>query len=366
MRIGILTLQGATNYGAVLQVLALREYLVRCGHEVDVIDYYTSEVYGFYDYHVFSEPVSARSVVSKSLRRRRNEREFKAFEAFRQEHLSFSARCETRDDFRTVCESYDAIICGSDQVWNPKANGGHNEEYFLGALDGSRVRKVAYAASFGSIDRAKGLEGDIARWLVDYRGISVREEEAVGFVSSLCDKPVRRVIDPSMLLNAADYERYEKPLDAPEPFILTYMLGMNDGMTKAVEEASRALGLPVVALGRKMPGGTFIKDIGPGEFLSLYRRADAVLTSSFHGTAFSLLYGKPFVTFGNGGYNSRMETLLDVVGQTKRFAAHGMDSDRLLELLSAAPEAPFSEVAAGERSNAAAFLSDALGVGTER
>lgn len=145
MRIGILTLQGATNYGAVLQVLALREYLVRCGHEVDVIDYFTPEVYGFYDYHVFSKPVSARSIVSKTLRRRRNEREFKAFEAFRQEHLSFSARCETRDDFRTVCESYDAIICGSDQVWNPKANGGHNEEYYLGALDGSRVRKVAYA-----------------------------------------------------------------------------------------------------------------------------------------------------------------------------------------------------------------------------
>lgn len=366
MRIGILTLQGATNYGAVLQVLALREHLVRCGHEVDVIDYFTPEVYGFYDYHVFSKPVSARSIVSKTLRRRRNEREFKAFEAFRQEHLSFSARCETRDDFRTVCESYDAIICGSDQVWNPKANGGHNEEYFLGTLDGSRVRKIAYAASFGNIDCAKGLESDIARWVGDYSGISVREEEAVGFVSSLCGKSVRRAIDPSMLLDATDYERYEKPLDAPEHFILTYMLGMNDGMTEAVREASKELGLPVVALGRKMPDSMFIKDIGPGEFLSLYHRADAVITSSFHGTAFSLLYGKPFVTFGNGGYNSRMETLLGVVGQMDRFADDGMNSDRLLELLSAAPETPFSEVAAGERNNAAEFLSDALDGGVER
>lgn len=366
MRIGILTLQGATNYGAVLQALALREYLVRCGHEVDVIDYFTPEVYGFYDYHVFSKPVSARSIVSKALRRRRNEREFKTFESFRREHLSFSAHCETREDFRTVCESYDAIICGSDQVWNPKANGGHNEEYFLGALDGSRVRKIAYAASFGNIDRAKGLEGNIARWLGDYSGISVREEEAVDFVSSLCGKPVQRVIDPSMLLDAIDYERYEKPFDAPERFILTYMLGINDGMTRAVGEASRALGLPVVALGRKMPDSTFIKDIGPGEFLSLYRRADAVITSSFHGTAFSLLYGKPFVTFGNGGYNSRMETLLRVVGQMDRFTVDGMNSERLLKLLSAAPEAPFSEVAASERNNAAEFLSDALDGGTKR
>lgn len=366
MRIGILTLQGATNYGAVLQVLALREHLMRCGHEVDIIDYYTPEVYGFYDYHVLSKPVSARSIVSKTLRRGRNEREFKAFESFRQEHLSFSARCETRDDFRTVCEGYDAIICGSDQVWNPKANGGHNEEYFLGTLDGSRVCKVAYAASFGNVDCAKGLEGDIARWLGGYSGISVREEEAVDFVSSLCGKSIQRVIDPSMLLDASDYKRYERPLDAPEHYILTYMLGINDGMTKAVREASRALGLPVVALGRKMPESTFIKDIGPGEFLSLYRRADAVITSSFHGTAFSLLYGKPFVTFGNGGYNSRMETLLGVVGQMDRFTVDGMNADRLLELLSAAPETPFSEVAASERNNAAVFLSDALDGGTER
>lgn len=360
MKIGILTLQGATNYGAVLQVLGLRTYLERCGHKVDVIDYYTPEVYGFYDYHIFSKPVSMRSIVSKTLRRRRNEREFKAFDAFRREHLSFSLRCETRDELKAVCESYDAVICGSDQVWNPKANGSHSKEYFLGAIDGSVTKKVSYAASFGNIECASGLESEIAAWLLDYSGISVREEEAVNYVSSLCNKTVERVIDPSMLLDAEDYKQYEKPIDTPDHFILTYMLGTNEGMTRAVEAASATLGLPVIALGRKMPNSTFIKDIGPGEFLSLYRKADAVITSSFHGTAFSLLYGKPFVTFGNGGYNSRMETLLDAVRQSERFTPDDMPDERLIAFLSKAPMESFAAVAAGERDRATAFLARAL------
>lgn len=360
MKIGILTLQGATNYGAVLQVLGLRTYLERCGHKVDVIDYYTPEVYGFYDYHIFSKPVSARSIVSKTLRRHRNEREFRAFDDFRHEHLSFSLHCETCDELKAICEGYDAVICGSDQVWNPKANGGHNKEYFLGAIDGSITKKVSYAASFGNIECARGLENDIAEWLSDYSGISVREEEAVNYVSSLCNISVERVIDPSMLLDADDYKRYEQPIDTPDHFILTYMLGSNEGMTRAVETASAVLGLPVVALGRKMPNSTFIKDIGPGEFLSLYRKADAVITSSFHGTAFSLLYGKPFVTFGNGGYNSRMETLLSAVGQIERFTPDAMPEERLIDYLSAAPMESFATAAAGERTRAAAFLAKAL------
>ena len=362
MRIGILTLQGSINYGAVLQVLGLSEHLRRCGHHVDVIDYYTSETYGYYDYRIFSSPLSLRSVVSKALRRRRNEREFKAFESFRREYLSFSPRCQTVDELKTVCNRYDAVICGSDQVWNPKANGSHNEEYYLEPLDGFKVKKIAYAASFGSIDRAKGLEASIAEWLLDYSGVSVREEEAVGFVSSLIGREVKRVIDPSMLLNADDYQRFEKPIDTPCNYILTYMLGNNDGLTRAAKMASASLGLPVISLGRKIPGSTFIKDIGPGEFLTLFHKADSVITSSFHGTAFSLVYDKPFVTFGNGGYNSRMETLLNIVGQIDRFEPGAIESDRLLDLLTSAPERPFFDVIADERLNADKFLDDSLGL----
>lgn len=360
MKIGILTFQGASNYGAVLQALGLCKYLERCGHEVDVIDYYAPELYGLYDYHIFSKPVSFRSVVSKTLRRRRNEREFKAFELFRRQYLTFSPHCETSNELKEVCECYDAVICGSDQVWNPKANGNHNEEYFLSPVDGSKVKKIAYAASFGNIECAKGLERNIAHWLKDFRGVSVREDEAVHYVSSLCSNPVKRVLDPSMLLDASDYMSFEKSIETPKHFLLTYMLGANEGMRKAVEIASSSMDLPVIALGRKMSGGEFIKDIGPGEFLSLFRKADAVITNSFHGSAFSMLYGKPFVSFGNGRYNSRMETLLGAVGQPERFISNTIDKANLLDFLSVALEKPFSKVAVGERDRSAKFLAEAL------
>lgn len=360
MKIGILTLQGASNYGAVLQVLGLSEFLKSKGHQVEVIDYYTPDIYGYYNYHIFSKPISPRSVVSKALRYRQNKAEVEAFDCFRQSNLRFSERCNDSDSFKQMCNQFDAVICGSDQVWNPIANGGHNDEYYFSSVDGSKVRKIAYAASYGNIDRAKGLESKIAGWLSDFHSISVRENEAVGFLESLTNKPVERVIDPSMLLDAEDYSTFEKCIEVPGHYLLTYMLGTNENMAEAVETASQELNLPVICLGRKIDNGRFIKNIGPGEFLYLYHHADAVITSSFHGTAFSLLYGKPFVTFGNGGYNSRMETLLGAVGQFDRFDSNSMGAEKLLSLLTHKPAPAFSVAASEERKKAAKFLDVAL------
>ena len=362
MNIGILTLQGATNYGAVLQALGLSEYLKRQGHAVEIIDYHTPQVYGFYDYHIFSQPISPRSVASKTLRRFRNEREFKAFETFRRQHFAFSKRISNERELAETCVGYDAVICGSDQVWNPRANGGLTDSYFFGCVDGSRVKKLSYAASFGAIETAQGLEGKIADLLADYSAISVRESEAVDFVSSLVDQPVERVIDPSMLLTAEEYAQFERELPTPDHFMLTYMLNGNEAMTQAVAAAQAALNLPVILLGRRMRGSTFIKDIGPGEFLTLYRRADAVITNSFHGTAFALLYGKPFLTFGNGRYNSRMETLLGIAEQESRFCTGACSAETIAELLGAAPSPAFEALVQPERDTADRFLSRALGL----
>lgn len=360
MKIGILTLQGASNYGAVLQVLGLSEYLKSKGHEVEVIDYYTPEVYGYYDYRVFSKSITLRSVVSKAVRYRQNRAEVQAFNEFRGSYLEFSDRCSDAKTLGLVCNNYEAVICGSDQIWNPIANGGHNPEYYFGPVDGSKVKKIAYAASYGSVSKANGLESQISHWLADFTAVSVRESEAVEFLEPLIHGSVERVIDPSMLLDASDYRIFEKPINAPARYLLTYMLGTNEDMAEAAVAASRKLGLTMVCLGRKIADGQFIKNIGPGEFLYLFHHAEAVITSSFHGTAFSLLYGKPFVTFGNGGYNSRMETLLDAVGQLDRFISIEADLEALMASLSSSPAPEFSAAAAGERQRAAKFLDEAL------
>lgn len=361
-KVGILTLHGASNYGAVLQALGLCEYLGRMGLDSEVIDFRPSEVCAYYDYHILSGCVSLRSVVGKILRRRRNEREYAAFEAFRQESLRLSPRCETLDELRSVMQQYDAVICGSDQVWNPEANGGLLDAYYLGFLDSSKTRKISYAASFGNVACARGIEGDIARYLSNYAGISVRESEAVDFVSSITGQDVVRVIDPSMLLSADDYSSYEGEIETPERFVLTYMLQGNDLMAETVARAQAELGLPVVSLGRRMRGSTFRKDIGPGEFLTLYRRADAVLTNSFHGTAFSLLYCKPFVTYGNGRYNSRMETLLEIAGQRDRFIVSEADTRGIANRLTETPHPAFESVVSREREKAHDFLFHSLGM----
>lgn len=360
MRVGILTLHGAINYGAALQAYGLSRFLTSMGHEVEVIDYFPPEVYSYYDYHIFSDPTSLRGVVSKVLRRRRNEREFKAFEAFRMGRMTLSHHCVSSEELEAVCSSYGAVICGSDQVWNPKANGGLMREYYLGRVPNG-IKRVAYAASFGNVGVIEGREDEVATLLRRFDAISVREDEAVGLCERLSGLPVERVIDPSMLLSRADYEKVERPIETPERYLLSYKLGQNDAMTDAVASVSKTLGLPVVSLGRKMSGSTFRKDIGPSEFLRLYAGADCVITNSFHGTAFSLLYGKPFVTFGNGAYNSRMETLLGITGEKTRFCEESVPTESLCELLTMCSKRDFGEVIRPECERARAFLMSALG-----
>ena len=359
MKIGILTFHAVINYGAVLQAYGLQTFLARMGHEVEIINFMPDEVYAYYDYHIFSKPLSLRSVVAKTLRRQRAEIEFKAFEDFRGNWLSLTRRCNTTTELAAVCSYFDAVICGSDQIWNPMANGNRMNDYYLGTVPHS-VRKIAYAASFGNVKVIDGREDEVAKLLTSFMGISVREEEAVAKIACLSDVPVQRVIDPSMLLSREDYRRVELRSSSKGGYILTYKLNENKSMDAAVARASKFLGLPIVSLGRKLSKSTFKKDIGPGEFLGLYADATCVITNSFHGTAFSLLYGKPFLTFGNGAYNSRMETLLGIAQQEERLCADCPSVEKIESLLRVSPTPDFETLVGPERVRAAKFLHDAL------
>lgn len=363
MRIGILTLQGASNYGAVLQATALSDFLKSMGYETEVINFYTPEVYGFYDYHIFSKPLSPRSILSKALRRKRNEREWRAFEAFRAKALSFSSRCVDRQSFSEIASQYDAVICGSDQVWNPKANGGHMDEYCLSPIDGSKVKKISFAASFGTVGTVEGREAQIKDYLSDFTALSVREDEAASYLRSVVGRPVERLVDPSLLMDARYYERFEALTSTPGRYLLTYMLNGSEGLLETVQSLSARTGLPVISLGKRVPGSRLVKDIGPAEYLYLVHHAEAFVTNSFHGTAFALIYGTPFLTFGNGCYNSRMRTLLSIAGEGRRFCNDGAEAGGM-SLLEISPDPAFTSKIEAEREKAQLFLRAALEAST--
>ncbi len=360
MKVGILTLHNALNYGAVLQVTGLYTFLTRLGYDVEIINYIPDEIYGYYNYHIFSKPISIKSIVSKSIRYSRNKKETKFFKDFLNDNIKLSKVCKTELELKELCNNFDAIVCGSDQVWNPKATANLTKSFYLGIIENKNISKISYAASYGNINTISDIKEVLKNYLKDFDGISVREDEAVDITKELSGKDVEKLIDPSMLLNKNDYISKENKTDTPEQYVLTYKLNDNDDLTNQVINISKKLGIKIISLGKKIPGSIFKKDIGPAEFIYLYNNARFVVTNSFHGTVFSLIFNKPFLTFGNGNYNSRMETILKLTNQTKRLILDNKNIEELLKLLTVEEDYEFEKIIENERQKSKEFLEKYL------
>lgn len=328
MKIGILTFHRTTNYGASLQAYALQETLLRQGHDAEIIDYNNRKIYSYYDYRIFYGAQSAKTRLGKVLRYSYNKATCARFAAFRKKHMQLSPECAEHDALCAVEERYDAVICGSDQVWNPRAIFGDFDAYLLGTAE---CRKIAYAASAGTVSTWEPYLKTYWRLLHRFDAISVREEEMLAPTERLAQKNASLVVDPTLLLRREDWSRIEDrklPGDFPKNgYILVYFLGKNPAVVETAREVQKRTGLPLISLGRKIGESNEMHPVtGPEEFLTLFRHASYVLTSSFHGTVFALQYQRPFLVFGNGAYNGRMQTLLSALGLQERMMRSGEDT----------------------------------------
>ena len=208
---------------------------------------------------------------------------------------------------------YDLYVCGSDQIWNTAPNDA-SMAYFLPFAKG---HKVSFAPSFGQLGTMKHKE-EIARYLRDFDRISVREEYGQKLIYDLIGQNVPIYTDPTILLEPAQWDELAaKPLVKGE-YIFYYSLFSSKELITEVKAISKQLGLPVVVSNISnqhdlMTGFQKQTAAGPCEFLSLVKYAKVVVTSSFHGTVFSILYHKPFVVF-RGMEDKRICTLLRMMG----------------------------------------------------
>lgn len=319
MKVGILTFHRTTNYGATLQAYALQRILQSMDNEVEIIDYRNMKVYSYSDPRFFhGMPVKTR--IGKLIRYRYNSAIFNRFSEFWEKYFCLSPMCTTHEELGVVEEHYDTVICGSDQVWNPRAIFNDFDAFLLGT---AKRKKIAYAASAGSVSLWEPYLKTFWRLLHRFDAISVREESMKAPSEHLSQKDVYVGLDPTLLLENKDWckiEDSESLKHLPKNgYILVYFLGKNPAVVRAAQELQRKTGLPVISLGRKLHGIRSLRPIaGPAEFLTLFHHASYVLTSSFHGTVFSIQYQRPFLVFGNGACNSRMTTLLNAIGLQDR------------------------------------------------
>lgn len=268
MQVGILTFHAADNYGAVLQARALVEVVRSLGHDAHVIDYapaYLTEPFKLWKKGWWKHPVGVVKNLSCSLAVAKRKRGFQAF----------------REAMHLVPfppEGLDAVVFGSDQIWNTSLNGGESV-WFAGDSAFDHTRNIAYAASSGSLPLPEGI--DLGRF---YR-LSVREPglqhelEALGRESTL-------VLDPVLLAGKEVMDSMAVPCPVKGRYVVCYEVIENSGLG----EIAARFGLPVVRIASR-PRMDGRKGYGPGEFISLIRGAEHVVATSFHAVALARLYG---------------------------------------------------------------------------
>lgn len=337
MNVGILTFHFSDNYGAALQAYALRRWFSEHGHHANFIDYRPAHIEHGGRLSVPISPAKLKanlkiiylatsSFVNKHFGNR-NQRE--KFIRFREHFLDIKNGSEPIDNDACLAaaQSFDLIVAGSDQIWSPSQHFGFDPNYFLAFAKSFRARKISYAASFGK-DRVSTSEAEqLSELLHNFDAISVREASGMSLVERAIGQEPANVPDPTLL-----HSNYSELTDGalPEfddPYIFCYALRSPDNIRQTANLASKTLNSPIRSPHNPHRrwieiGNTVYPD--PGEWVSLVKYARFVVTNSFHGTVFSLLFRKPFIVAGLTGErtsaNARAINLLRAVNLENRFA----------------------------------------------
>lgn len=332
MKIGILTFHDAINYGAILQTYASEAILNELGYETEIINYHNRSITATYEKFkpswssiVKMSPRWALISMIISLFERRKERKFREFQE-KYLRLSQTEYFSDNESFPT----YDAVLIGSDQVWNPKITGGF-DKYYWGCFHGIN-KIVAWAASSKEAALEDSNEKEIAHNLNNFHAISVREKSLKEFLSPLTTKPIHVVLDPTLLLEGNIWRKMCKPV-AEKHFVVVYALGDEQEVTKAARKFATSQELQLIVL-NPLPNAKIQKGYkqtaGPIEFLSYINAAEYVVVASFHGTAFSLLFNKQFFCFIKDGHtNVRVESILEQVGLRNRIISETSTFDHM-------------------------------------
>lgn len=307
LKIGILTLPIAENYGGILQAVALYRYLHNQGHDVVLI--YKDNKTAFYRY-IIKEILLKIPFHDFRKIKTNNNKGIKAFHRpfIEKEIFKISQNLYTQEDLEifTKKENFNAIIVGSDQVWRKSYMGRkYYKNYFLDFVAGSEVKKIAYAASFGK-DYWEGKDDidEISKLLADFTAVSTREKSGVAICkNSFGFSDAKHVLDPTMLMDKEFYineiiSKYDTSR-VSKGGLLTYVLDEEDEKREIIDFVKENLQIDNI---HHLKGFNSLKTTySVPEWLASFSNADFVVTDSFHGMVFSIIFEKDFLIIGNEG-----------------------------------------------------------------
>lgn len=374
MKVGILTLPLWNNYGGILQAYALQLAVERLGHNAVFIDVKRDSLsiaeYGFKQAKRWVRSTFFGGI-NKSYYPSTSEMKNISFNTrrFVEENMKPSSGHIPLSFLPEFSKSLDAIIVGSDQVWRPEYCPSL-ELYFLGFAD-TNLKKISYAASLGTSDWRFNHEDTLrcGKLLNDFHAISVREDSAVALIQKNMGLKAVQVCDPTLLLEAQDYLRLAGiKLNSPSGGrgVFCYVLDPNESRIQGLQVIGSELGFTLFHVMPKVFDRNYRKSPEDYTFptveswIQAFHDSDFVITDSFHGCVFSIIFNKPFVAIANTDRGrARFESLLALFGLEERLFENVESIDR--KIMNKKPDwERVNKTRKSLRSNGIKFLIDAL------
>ena len=329
MKIRIASCYFIYNYGSLLQAFALQQYLENQGYEVENISiegikreldkikikYYIKEAK---DISVVLNKAgrvvqAVRRKIDKGYNKCLMQRHLK-MDMFVKEKIYLTKKFNSKEEMAEYVKDSYAVVLGSDQLWLPS---NVVADYYTLSFVPDEVNKIAFATSFGVSSIPKQMNQQYKDFLERFQSLSVRESTGQRIISDIANRECALVCDPTMLLSKKEWEN-AFPVDEiiKEPYIFCYFLGTIKEHRVIAKELKKRTGLKLVGL---LHSEQYVKcdagytdyapfNIGPEEFVNLIRGAQFILTDSFHGTVFSILNNKQFITFTRHSDNEKLST----------------------------------------------------------
>lgn len=336
MEIGVLTLPLHNNFGGILQAYALQRSLEKFGHSAILIDKsrYVSLGPWYKKYPVYIKRGINRYILGKDIIVKADveqNRVPKAIAKYTEPFIEKNIKRIYTKDFSNIKERYfDVLIVGSDQIWRPQYFFTKIENAFLGFAKDWDVRRIAYAASFGTEEWEYTEEqtNNCAALLKKFNAVSVRESSAVRLCNDNFGVKAEHVLDPTMLLGKENYIKLFKDYNAAQSDgnLFCYILDEGEEKKNIIDYAEKEKGLKPFFVNSRYedPNAPLEERIQqPVEkWLRAFYDAEFVITDSFHACVFSIIFNKPFIVYGNKDRGlARFNSLLSIFELEERIVS---------------------------------------------
>jgi hypothetical protein len=347
-KIGLITTHYAINYGAVLQAYALHKTISKINGKCEVVDY-TPDNKSIGRKIIFKFE-SIKSIIYSFILfvnfkyRKSHKNKVRKFDNFLIKEFHFSnLKFQSIADLKNNLSEYDILICGSDQIWN--LNLFNDEAMFLKFDNILKAKKnISYAPSIAEKMTSNQLE-IISKNIKHFSHLSLRESIGIEELSTVSNKKIKHVLDPVFLLEEEHWNEISEPVSIDGPYILLYIIGgAGSYIKKSVDLIRKKLGYKLVYINLapfdKFQSDLSLNDVSPGQFIFLIKNANFVITSSFHGTAFSAHFGKQFFAYPVEDRSSRHISLLKKIGLEDRL----IDDDNYIEKCTSLKNIQYDEI----------------------